>query len=361
MPDYTVQTDIYNGPMDLLLYLIRRNEVDLYDIPLALITSQYCDYVQTLAVIDPNAAGDFLVLAAVLMEMKSRMLLPRTVGPEGEEDDLSDPRLELVRQLLEYKRFKDASFELGAAAQTQAMRWPHVPAKAAAPDPAEVDLEDVQIWDLVSAFTKLMSSIGGGKATHDVVFDDTPIALHATDILDRLQGESGEMLFEAIFIGRNKIEMIGLFLALLELMRQQRVRITQPKSFGPIKVLLLSAEPIKVGEEEGPAFREALLGLDQPVAEQPAPAPSAAEAEPETPEEAPPVRETGSMSVEEDDFDDEHFEELDQIKTEMDIDAVLREGSLQGMPENTDDSRPDEPGVEGRNEDVEKDSEKGST
>src|SRR5215470_15217816 len=117
--DYCVQTDVYNGPMDLLLYLIRREEVDIYDIPVARITEQYCQFVETLGAIDPNIAGDFLVMAATLMELKSRMLLPKPPVEEGEAEDLGDPRLELVRQLLEYKKFKDASFELDAAAHTQ--------------------------------------------------------------------------------------------------------------------------------------------------------------------------------------------------------------------------------------------------
>src|SRR5882672_3490287 len=124
MADYRVQTEIYNGPMDLLLYLIRRDEIEICDIPISRITEQYLQYVQTLKQIDPNVAGEFLVMAAVLMEIKSRMLLPRPPQVQGEEDDLADPRLELVRQLLEYKRFKDASLELGAAAQAAAMRWP---------------------------------------------------------------------------------------------------------------------------------------------------------------------------------------------------------------------------------------------
>lgn len=157
MANYLVRTDIYNGPMDLLLYLIRRSEIDLYDIPISAITEQYCEHVELLKVIDPNAAGEFLVMAAMLMEMKSRMLLPRPVNEDGEPDDLSDPRLELVRQLLEYKKFKDASLDLGEAAQTQAARWPHVPAKLPSDDPAQVDLEEVQIWDLVAAFNQLMS------------------------------------------------------------------------------------------------------------------------------------------------------------------------------------------------------------
>lgn len=267
MTDYQVQTDIYNGPMDLLLYLIRRNEIDLYDIPLALVTQQYCAYVELLSVIDPNVAGDFLVLAAVLMEMKSRMLLPRAPAEDGEAEDLSDPRLELVRQLLEYKKFKDVSFELGHAAQTQAMRWPRVPAKPAPQEPTEVDLEDVQIWDLVAAFNKIVASIGGTRAAHEVVFDDTPIALHAADVLDRLQAEGGELFFEDVFLGRTRAEMIGLFLALLELIRQQRVRVVQEAAFSPIRIVLLSAEPIEVGEEWSPTFREAVLGSQAAAAD----------------------------------------------------------------------------------------------
>jgi segregation and condensation protein A len=331
MPDYRVQTDIYNGPMDLLLYLIRRNEVDLYDIPIAIITSQYCEYVATLSIIDPNAAGDFLVMAAALMEMKSRMLLPRTVGLEGEAEDLSDPRLELVRQLLEYKKFKDASFELGAAAAAQAMRWPRGPVRTTATDSAEVDLEDVQVWDLVAAFTKLMASIGGGKATHEVVFDDTPIALHAADILDRLQGEGGELLFEAVFLGRNRVEMIGLFLALLELMRQQRVRITQSRMLGPITIVLLSAEPIQVEEGAGdPAFREAVLGPGDPG---PPEASAAAHVEQSDGNAAGDAQPRGIMEDEAEDDALAGFEELDKIKTEVDIDAVLRQEPVGGEGE----------------------------
>jgi segregation and condensation protein A len=322
MVDYRVRTDIYNGPMDLLLYLIRRSEIDLYDIPIATITEQYCAHVELLKVIDPNVAGDFLVLAASLMEMKSRMLLPRTVDETGEEEDLSDPRLELVRQLLEYKRFKDASFELGAAVKSQSAKWPRVPATMDDKDPAEVDLDDVQIWDLVGAFNKLMAAIGSGKVTHDVVFDDTPIALHATDILDRLQTESEDMAFEEIFAGRSKVEMIGLFLALLELMRQRRVRIRQADVRSPIKITLLSAEPIEVGEGWEPALREAVLGTGGEETE--AGATEAPAEQQEQPEESPEPDGGIEDDIEE---DAEGFDELDQIKTDVDIDAVLKRAS----------------------------------
>jgi len=326
MTDYSVQTDVYNGPLDLLLYLIRRDEVDLYDIPIARVTEQYCRYVETLASIDPNVAGDFLVMAATLMEIKSRMLLPRPPATEEAEEDFSDPRLELVRQLLEYKKFKDASLELGAAADSQAQMWPRTPAKPKAAGPTEIDLDDVQIWDLVAVFNKLMASIGAGAATHDVVFDDTPIALHATDILDRLEREGGELGFEHVFIGRTRAEMIGLFLALLELMRQQRVRIVQEAVLGPIRVMLLSTEPITIGAEWEPAIREAVLG---PTVETPDDVAAAkASDDAETGEEL--------DGIELD--DEESFAELDKIKTDVDIDAILHQDEDAAEPEDEEQS-----------------------
>jgi len=324
MREYLVRTDIYNGPMDLLLYLIRRNEVDLYDIPVADITRQYVEYVSVLQTIDPNVAGEFLVMAATLLEIKSRLLLPRPVTESGDEEDLSDPRLELVRQLLEYKKFKDASFELSAAAESQAAKWPRVPVKVAPTPPGEVDMDDVQIWDLVAAFNQLMTSIGVRTTTHDVVFDDTPIALHAVDIVDRLQRENGEMQFAAIFLNRTKSEMIGLFLALLELMRQQRVRITQEHNAAAIHVALLSAEPIEIGDEwEQKQKAEAARFDDVPAG------PSDIGMANDDDEDA--DDEPVAASVGEDDDDEaESFADLDLIKTDVDIDAVLRAGAAPG-------------------------------
>lgn len=325
MTDYSVQTDVYNGPLDLLLYLIRRDEVDLYDIPIARVTEQYCRYVETLASIDPNVAGDFLVMAATLMEIKSRMLLPRPPAAEEAEEDFSDPRLELVRQLLEYKKFKDASLELGAAADSQAQMWPRMPAKAKSAGPSEIDLDDVQIWDLVAVFNKLMASIGAGAATHDVVFDDTPIALHATDILDRLERDGGELGFEHVFLGRTRAEMIGLFLALLELMRQQRVRIVQEAVLGPIRVILLSTEPITIGAEWEPAIREAVLG---PTVE------TADDVAAEATVDADAGDELDGIELD----DEESFAELDKIKTDVDIDAILKQDEGAGKTEDEEQS-----------------------
>jgi len=240
--DYRVQLDIYNGPLDLLLYLIRREEVDIYDIPIARITDQYLAYVELLRQIDPSAAGEFLVLAATLMEIKSRMLLPQP--PVESDQEMIDPRLELVRQLLEYKRFKDAADQLYAAAQEQSLRFPRQPSGLSRDDAGHLDLDALNLWDLVEAFREMMAKTGR-LAPHEVVYDDTPVALHAADIVDRLQREGGALVFIRVFEGRTRSECIGLFLALLELVRQRRIRVEQEVPFGPIYLFLLDATPIE--------------------------------------------------------------------------------------------------------------------
>jgi segregation and condensation protein A len=272
--DYRVQLDVYNGPLDLLLYLVRRDEVDIYDIPIARVTEQYVAYVELLRALDPNTAGEFLVMAATLMEVKSRTLLPRP--PIEEDDDFVDPRLELVRQLLEYKKFKDAAESLHDAAQRRSLRFehpPHTPENDAEPGADAVDLEDVQVWDLISAFHELMAEVGRGPVTHDVIYDDTPIALHAADLMDRLQRAGGSLEFASIFAGLGRSEMIGLFLALLELVRQHRVRAEQDKHFDTIHIHVLDdAEPIadsmEVMKVEDDSSEDAPI-VDAPIVDAP--------------------------------------------------------------------------------------------
>ncbi|MBI4579474.1 MAG: segregation/condensation protein A, partial [Planctomycetes bacterium] len=213
MQDYRVQLDSYSGPMDLLLYLIRRDEIDIYDIPISRILDQYLGYVRLVEQLDPDAIGDFLVLAATLMEIKSRLLLPKPPPEEG-GDDLLDPRADLVRQLLAYRTFREAAARLADRAELHAQRFGR-PALDLPAGEGEVDLEEVQIWDLLTAFNRLLAAVGQAKATHDVRYDDTPVALHAADVLDRLEREGPTMPFERIFEGRTRSEMIGLFLALL--------------------------------------------------------------------------------------------------------------------------------------------------
>jgi segregation and condensation protein A len=274
MADYRVNLDIYNGPLDLLLYLIRRDEIDVHDIPVARITGQYCAYIDTLKLLDPDMAGEFLVMAATLLEIKTRMLLPTAPDEDGLE--AIDPRSELVRQLLEYKAFKDAASSLRDAADLQSQRYARQLAAAAPGDAsAEKDLEDVQIWDLVEAFNSLLTSVGQGQRTTEIIYDDTPIELHAEDIVDRLKRE-GAMTFRAIFAGRTRrSEMIGLFLAMLELTRRRRIAVKQEGPFGEIFVELNTAPPPQMAEEEQPeGIAPAEASMDQASADAPPPADS---------------------------------------------------------------------------------------
>ncbi len=239
MAEYRVNLDIYDGPMDLLLYLIRREEVDIHDIPIARIAGQYVAHVEMLKKLDPNMAGDFLVLAATLMEIKTRMLLPVTEIEEGSEEGLElDPRADLVRQLLQYKAFKDAAADLQTAATNQSLKFPRRPGSVDFGDGKDVDLEDVQIWDLFDAFRDVMDAIGKTPTDHEVIHDDTPLELYQEDVIDRLQRE-GAMSFARVFEGRTvRHEIVGLFLAVLELVRLQQIFAAQGKNFGEIEVQL---------------------------------------------------------------------------------------------------------------------------
>jgi segregation and condensation protein A len=254
--DYRVELDVYNGPMDLLLYLLKRDELDIADISISRITDSYMQYLGMLKDLssdqglDINIAGDFLVMAATLMEIKSTMLLPSAPAAEGGGEqrsaaqDLADPRYELVQQLLEYKRFKDTASVLERQQRLQENRFPRWPARREGqPDePPPVDLEEVQVWDLLDAFSRLMREVGVRRKVHEVVYDDTPIDLHAADIEDRLSRE-GKLTLRALIVGRkSRSEMIGVFLALLELIREKKILVQQNDQLDDIEIEPASEE-----------------------------------------------------------------------------------------------------------------------
>ncbi len=271
--DYRVELDVYNGPLDLLLYLLKRDELDIYDIPIHSITETYMQYVTMLrglngAGLDINIAGEFLVMAATLMEIKSATLLPRveapsdpTAGPTAAEQ-LADPRFELVQKLLEYKRFKDNAALLEQHQREHEARFPRVPANLDGTDePPPLDLEEVQIWDLLDAFSRLMKEVGVRKLTHDVTYDDTPIDLHAADIEDRLKREPRLTLRDLIVGRASRSEMIGVFLALLELIREKKILVTQGDTETG------DAEIVVAPEEHRKTFVGASLHLSEEPAE----------------------------------------------------------------------------------------------
>ncbi|MHC5074788.1 MAG: segregation and condensation protein A [Planctomycetota bacterium] len=231
--------------MDLLLYLVRKEEVDIYDIPISKITDQYLHYIEMLKGLDIDLAGDFLVLAATLMQIKSAMLLPLAEPDAMEEGDIEDPRTELIRQLLEYKKFKDAANLLSDAAELQKERHarPDSIIEALKPEAEpELDIEQVSIWDLLEAFDSIIKATGGVRDISHIK-DDTPIDLYQIQILGRLQDE-GPMAFERLFEDKDeRIVLIGLFLALLELVREELVWTEQEKDSGAIYLKALTDEP----------------------------------------------------------------------------------------------------------------------
>lgn len=302
MTDYRVELEVYNGPLDLLLFLIRREEVDVHDIPIARITEQYLAYVTLLKQIDPEGISEFLVLAATLLEIKSRMLLPRP-PVEEHEDDMGDPRYELVRQLLQYQRFKEAARRLEDAVETHHRRHPRVPATAGPPVDG-VELENVEVWDLFDAFRGLLEQTGKIGPVHKVGIDDTPVLLHAEDMLDSLERSGGVQKFSDIFAGRTRGEMIGLFLALLELIRQRRVRASQDAAFAPILIHLIDATPLDEIPDDydgvGP-FRSTEADTAPPAAETLDADPTTADGEDEDlDDEMPPLIEPNIGALDED-------------------------------------------------------------
>ena len=284
MADYRVNLDIFAGPLDLLLYLVRKEEVDIYDIPIARITDQYLQYLEMLKQLDIDLAGDFLVMAAALMEIKSAMLLPRADPEQVGEEESGDPRAELIRQLLEYKKFKDAANLLHAAAEQHQERYarPLSLVDRLAPDTEpEIDMDQVSIWDLLEAFDAICKATGT-STYNGHIRDDTPIDLYQIEVLHRLQTE-GPLTFERIFDGKpNRLVMVGLFLAMLELIRDKLVWAEQAENSSQIYVRALTDEPAEqavqraimaVGEAANGAAKQAQTPQEPPlpIVEIPAP------------------------------------------------------------------------------------------
>jgi len=236
--DYLVELDTFRGPLDLLLYLVKHNEVDICDIPIARIADQFLEYLRVMEMIDVERAGEFLVMAATLMEIKSRTLLPRSEELTEKEED---PRQELVRQLLEYKKIKDAAALLEAQAEQQLYRLPRFPVESAAgADPANQPLRAVELWDLVSAFGRLMRETLALQP-NQIVVDETPMQVYMDTIVERLK-QAVRLPFAALFTPPfHRIRLVGLFLAMLELIRTRQIEVEQQGPFGEITLSLVSS------------------------------------------------------------------------------------------------------------------------
>jgi segregation and condensation protein A len=263
--DYKVSLDNFSGPLDLLLHLVKEEEVEIHEIPITTICDRYLEYLKALEVLDVDVAADFLVMASTLMLIKSRSLLPH----EEEEVDLEeelDPEDELIQQLLEYKRFKMAARDLSDRALVRARIVPFSPPERDVD--REIPLEEIDLWDLVRAFSALLRETGLDRGATRQIHDEKPLREYIDEVFSTLR-QRRRVMFEELFEGSRKIEtVIGRFLALLELARRGRLRARQSSSFDRIEIELLDDRELSDDEIlAAEADNRPAIGKDGPTAD----------------------------------------------------------------------------------------------
>ncbi|MBU0633459.1 MAG: segregation/condensation protein A [Candidatus Omnitrophica bacterium] len=232
---YKIKLEVFEGPLDLLLYLIKKAHINIYDIPVAQITEQYLQYMELMRMLDLNIAGEFLVMAATLMHIKSKMLLPPDEN-EAEEAEEEDPRSELVRKLLEYKKFKEAAGYLGDCEEMQRSIFRRESV------PADIEIEEevffeTSLFDLITAFSKALKDVPK-DIFREIIKDEFTVEGKIHDLLHILVKEKKLSLTKLFERSKNKYEIIATFLAVLELIRQKEIVVAQKGLFGEIFVFL---------------------------------------------------------------------------------------------------------------------------
>lgn len=237
--DFKVSLDIFSGPLDLLLYLVKKHEVDVTDVPIAVIAREFCEHLAVLEDLSIDKVGEFVELASVLLEIKARALVPR---PEEQEEPVEPVREDLVQRLLEYKQYRDAAALLEDRARHWELRFPRVHAEEPVPrrGAAEVTFADVQVWDLVAALGRVLTKQDKRKP-RQILHDDTPVESHIERI-ERLVAERGRVAFSSLFDDdMPRARLVGIFLATLELVRRGRLSTSQESLFEEIWLLPRSA------------------------------------------------------------------------------------------------------------------------
>lgn len=231
---FRAELEVFSGPLDLLLYLIKQEEVDIFEVSLARITERYLAAVRTMEFFDVNVAAEFLVVAATLTEIKSRTLLPPAEVEEDEQEE--DPGAELVRRLLEYKEYKEAAGHLGDRAREQGVKFPRGRGAGDATEPEEAAdealLEDLAVWDLMAAFAEIIEQTQLRSRT-EIVRSSVPVSVYIDEVLATLRAAGRAAEFVEFFEHeRSRARVIGIFLALLELARRKAIRVKERKKGG---------------------------------------------------------------------------------------------------------------------------------
>lgn len=229
---YKIRLEIFEGPLDLLLYLIKKDELDIYDIPITRVTEQYLEYLNIMEQLDLEVAGDFLVMAATLMHIKSKMLLPP--DPNGEVAEELDPRAELVRRLLEYKAFKEVAEDFKGFEERRSGIFTRYGIEPEIED-NDSPFVEVSIFDLMTAFAKILKGLPQTDP-HEVTKDEFTVADKVHELVHQLTKQAS-IRFSALFKkSRNKYEAITIFLAILELARLKEILVLQSDYFGDIEI-----------------------------------------------------------------------------------------------------------------------------
>jgi segregation and condensation protein A len=238
--DYKVRLEIFEGPLDLLLYLIKRDEIDIYEISLERLTRQYLEYLQAFKELNIDIAGEFIVMAANLIYMKSRSLLPVDQQPPDEEAEEDDPRWDLIRQLIEYKKFKEAAGQLQLRALEQERIFAREEAGAVAAA-GPLRLEEVGIFQLISAFQTVLKRLEARRDVQEIFGEHFSVSDKIEVILQRVAGETNVRFSDLFGEIVSRVEIVVTFLALLELIRLKQVRAIQDNPFDEIEIAPVAA------------------------------------------------------------------------------------------------------------------------
>jgi len=232
-PEYKVKLEVFEGPLDLLLYLIKKDELDIYDISLERITAQYLEFMEAFKTLDLEVAGEFVVMAANLIYLKSRSLLPVDVRPPDEEAEEDDPRWDLIRQLVEYKKFKEAAARLGEREALQSSLYGRM---AEAEPVSERPLGEVSVFDLINAFNNVLKRITQKEDLREI-FEENFTVSDKIDLIMKMTASGVALAFSELFAdAASRAEIVVTFLALLELVRLKQVRCAQDGAFGEIEL-----------------------------------------------------------------------------------------------------------------------------
>jgi len=250
MTDYKVKFEVFEGPLDLLLYLIKKEEVDIYEVNLTQLATQFIEYIEVMRMLDLDIAGEFLVMASTLMYIKSRELLPidQQVAVEG-EDEGEDPRWELIRQLVEYKKFKDAAAQLQALEIRQENSFPRLPVKPEFDSRPELKIS-ASLFDLINAVNVVLKRIHQREDLRDIFEDRWTVSEKIEKLLQMLK-ERVTLKFSELFASAtSRSEVVVTFLALLELIRLKQIIAIQPEPFGEIEIAAAPPPVLKSTESE---------------------------------------------------------------------------------------------------------------